>query len=448
LPAVRAALRSLPFERALTGCVALTIFAFVCGSSSVPDVDRFGNKLRWAMLAVLFVVAAGAAWSAARRRAAGPFAATLWVLVLAVASTVWSVDPRLTFEKAGSFAILVAAAGLVAAACTRRPDRALLGILGGAVLVAIGGLVLLAVDRHWALKRGSTGVPTRFRGLGLDANTASLLYGVALPVAVYAFVRARTTGQRVAAAAAFLLLDGSIVGSGSRAPLVGGFAAALLVALLLPARRVVTTVALAALLGLSVGLATVPKPLSTNPPPKAAPHEPTPRPGYVNAELVFPLESDLGRSLPGHGGLEHKHSLLGSSGRLDAWRGALHQVALRPVAGHGFGTEGTVFVNRYFFFAGNLPENSYIGLLLQLGIAGLLWFVAVFVLWLVAGALAWRPASPDTRLALAASAAAVVSGLIMAVVQSYFYSAGNVATLSFWLAGLLLVAVAAEARRA
>jgi hypothetical protein len=33
-------------------------------------------------------------------------------------------------------------------------------------------------------------------------------------------------------------------------------------------------------------------------------------------------------------------------------------------------------------------------------------------------------------------------------VQSYFYSPGNVATLSLWLAGFLLVAVAAEARGA
>jgi hypothetical protein len=448
LPAVRAALRSLPFERALAACIALTIFAFVCGSSSVPEVDRFGNKLRWVMLVVLLVVAAGAARRTAPRRVPGAFAATLWLLALAVASTVWSVDPRLTFERAASFAILVAAAGLAAAACARRPERALLGVLGGAVLVAIGGLVLLAVDRHWALKRGSTGVPTRFRGLGLDSNTASLLYGVALPIAVFAFVRARTTAQRIVAVGAFLLLDGSIIGSGSRDPLVGGFAAALLLALLLPARRIVTAAALAALLALSVGLATIPKPLSTNPPPKAAPHEPTAKPGYLNAEIVFPLDDDVGRTLPGRGQTELKRSLTGTSGRIGAWRGALHQAALRPVAGHGFGTEGNVFVDRYANFAGSVPENSYIGLLLELGVVGLVSFLAVFALWLVDGARAWRVATPELRLGLAGSAAAVTSGLVMAVVQSYFYSAGNVATLSFWLAGLLLVAVAAEARRA
>jgi hypothetical protein len=347
LPAVRAALRSLPFERALSACIALTIFAFVCGSGSVPEVDRFGNKARWAMLLVLLVVAAGAAWREAPRRVPRPMVAAGWLLVLAVVSVAWSVDPRVTFERAGAFVLVVVAAALAAAACARRAERALFGVLGGAVLVAFAGLVLLAVDRHWALKRGSTGVPTRFRGLGVDANTASLLYGVVLPIAVFAFLRARGTAQRVAAVAAFLLLDGSIAGSGSRAPLIGGFVAALLVALLAPARRLVTAGALAVLLGLSVGLGTIPKPLATNvAPKKAAFVQPTPKPGYANAEVVFPLEDDIGRSLPGLGEQEGKRSLTGSSGRLAAWKGALHTVALRPVAGHGFGTEGSVFVDR------------------------------------------------------------------------------------------------------
>jgi len=49
---------------------------------------------------------------------------------------------------------------------------------------------------------------------------------------------------------------------------------------------------------------------------------------------------------------------------------------------------------------------------------------------------------------LLGAGAAFVSGLVMAFVQSYVYSAGNVATLSLWLCGFLLVAVAAEAKRA
>jgi hypothetical protein len=448
LPAVRAALRSLSFERALAACIALTIFAFACGSSSVPEVDRVGSKLRWAMLVVLLAVAAGAARRSLPRVLPRSALVTVWLLLLAVASTAWSVDPRLTFERAGSFVLLVLAAGLSAGACARRPARALLSVLGGAVLVAIAGLVLLAVDRHWALQEGSTGVPTRFRGIGLDANTSSLLFGVALPLAVYAFVRARRAFGQAVAVAVFLLLDGSIVGSGSRAPLGAGFAAALLVAALAPTRRLVTAAAVIALLAASVGIDTLPKPLSTNPPVPPSTSQPTPKPGYYNAEEVFPLEADIGRPLPGHGVAEKGRSLTGSSGRTAAWKGALHQAALRPVAGHGFGTEDVVFVDRYFFFAGGVPENSYIGLFLELGALGLLSFLAAFATWYVDGIRAWRATRGETRLALAAAGAALSSGLIMAVVQSYFYSAGDIATLSVWLCGLLLAAVAAEVGRA
>jgi O-Antigen ligase len=448
LPAVRAALRSPSFEQALAACISLTIFAFACGSSSVPEVVRVGTKLRWAMLVVLLVVAAGAARRMLPRTPSRSVLAAAWLLLLAVGSTAWSVDPRLTFERAGAFALLVVAAGLAAAACARRPERALLAVLGGAALVAVAGLVLLAVDRRWALQQGSTGVPTRFRGIGLDANTSSLLFGIALPLAIYAFLRARTAPGRAAAAGVFLLLDGSIVASGSRAPLGAGFVAALLVALLSPPRRLVTAAAVLVLLGASVGIDTIPKPLSTNPPAPVSSSQPTPKPGYYNAEQVFPLESDLGRPLPGHGIPEKPRSLTGSSGRTEAWRGALHQVALRPVAGHGFGTEDRVFVNRYYFFAGGVPENSYIGLLLELGVVGLLSFLAAFALWYLDGIRAWLAARGDTRLALTGAGAGLASGLIMAVVQSYFYSAGDIATLSLWLCGLVLVAVASQVRRA
>lgn len=440
---MRPAFRSPPFERALAACVALTIFAFVCGSSSVPEVDRFGNKARWAMLVVLLVVAAGAAWRAAPRRLPAGAVSAAWLSALALASTAWSVDPRLTFERAVAFVLVLLAAALVALACARRPERALGGVLWGAVLVAVAGLVLLAVDRHWALKRGSMEAPTRFRGLGVDANTASLLYGVALPLAVFFVMRARARTDRLAGVAAFLLLGGSIVGSGSRAPLIAGFGAALLVAALAPARRVVAAAAVAVCFAVAIGLVALPKPLSTNPPPKKPAFvQPTPRPGYANAELVFPLGDDVGRSLPGQGEKLATRSLTGSSGRLGAWKGALHQAWLRPVAGHGFGMESIVFDDRYAGFVGGVPESSYVGLLLELGIAGLVSFAVVFVLWLVRGGRSWPAAPSERRIALLGAGAGFSSGLVMAVVQSYFYSAGNIATLSFWLCGFLLVEVA------
>ena len=58
--------------------------------------------------------------------------------------------------------------------------------------------------------------------------------------------------------------------------------------------------------------------------------------------------------------------MLSSSGRFEAWRGAIRQGNERPIAGYGFGTEGDVFVDRYYGLDSNLTENSYVGLYLQL----------------------------------------------------------------------------------
>ena len=74
--------------------------------------------------------------------------------------------------------------------------------------------------------------------------------------------------------------------------------------------------------------------------------------------------------------------------------------------------------------------------------------MAVFATWIVCGVRAWRAAGAERRLAMAAAGAAFASGLLMAVVQSYFYSAGNIASLSLWLSGLVLAVAAAEVRRA
>src|SRR5439155_1395691 len=73
----------------------------------------------------------------------------------------------------------------------------------------------------------------------------------------------------------------------------------------------------------------------------------------------------------------------GSSGRSQAWGGALHTAAQRPVAGYGFGTEEHAFVDRYYTFDSGRPENSYIGALLQLGVAGLVLLLALpaWALW-------------------------------------------------------------------
>src|SRR6185437_13011608 len=122
------------------------------------------------------------------------------------------------------------------------------------------------------------------------------------------------------------------------------------------------------------------------------------------------------------------------SGRLDAWRGALHEAARRPVAGHGFGTEQDVFVDRYYRFVGGLPEDSYLGLALQLGVVGLLALLALVAALVAPGLRALRGPRPDLA---AAGLGVLAAGLAIAVVQSYLYSVGNIATSTLWIAAFL-----------
>jgi len=63
-----------------------------------------------------------------------------------------------------------------------------------------------------------------------------------------------------------------------------------------------------------------------------------------NAEFVLPLEDELGR--PGKNAPPIRRTLFGTSGRAQAWDGALHQIAHRPVAGYGFGTGNWVRIAR------------------------------------------------------------------------------------------------------
>ncbi|HKU58597.1 MAG TPA: O-antigen ligase family protein, partial [Gaiellaceae bacterium] len=323
--------------------------------------------------------------------------------------------------------------------------RLLGGLLGGAALVALAGLVVLAFNHAEAVQVGSTGVPSRFRGLGESANTASLLFGVALPLALWFVLRAPTARARWLAVGTFVLLVGSIVASGSRGALVGGFAGAAAAAFAAAesrGRRAGLIASLTALFIASFYIGTLPKPLSHSAPTAVTAPATHPKPGYVDANVVYPLSDDIGRPVPGKGETFVGRQAFGSSGRTAAWRGALHQAEQRPTVGYGFGTEDHVFVNRYHTFAGGVPEDSYIGLLLQLGAVGLASFLAIVGWWLFRAAGSIRHLQGQARLTLAGAAGVVIAGLVAAIVQSYVVSVGDIATVTFWISGFVVAMLA------
>jgi MFS family permease len=312
-------------------------------------------------------------------------------------------------------------------------------------VVGVAGLLVLAFAFDRAVQAATAQEPARYQGLGGGPNTAMMVLAIGVPLAAYVLVEARTVTRRALAVALLALLLGSIVASGSRGALVAAFGGLLTFAVLaapsLPARAFCAA-AVIGLLGVSVVLTRLPQPdpAVLARPGTTLPEGPAAAPGYLDANVRWRLQEDVGRPPFGEVPSETSRSVLGGSGRAQAWGGALELGAERSLLGYGFGTEDRVFVDRYFEHGSNLPENSYIGLFLQLGVAGVAVFVG-FVATLVAGALRVlrRPRWPVGRLA-AACAGGLVAGLLLALTQSFIYAAGSNATLAVWLCGFLLAA--------
>jgi hypothetical protein len=428
--------------------LAATLVAFATGSSSVVGIVHAGRVLRWVALLALFVAAALLARepAALARLRRSVLAAAVIFLALVVESAIWSVNPRLTLERAATVVVLFATAVSLAAGCARRPEmirRALWGIVAGAVVVTALGLVVLAFDHAAAVEQATLDLPARYQGYGENPDTVSLLLSLCLPIATWLAFHARTRTELATAVVAVVAFDASIAASGSRGAIAAGFTgtAVAIVFARSPLRvRIVASGVALALLAATIVVALAPKSkgeAAAHPQPSAAviaAGGPRPKPGYENVEADHPLSFDIGTQEPGEAAPTHR-TLFGLTGRGEAWRGAIDLADARPVLGYGFGTEGNVFVDRYANFAGGSPEDSYIGIYLQLGAAGLVALLALLGALALAALRGW--ARPEALVSIAVLAAA----LVMAIVQSYIYSVGDIGTVTVWVCAFLGAAV-------
>src|SRR5919199_5296652 len=194
LAAAVGALRRLPLEGAIRIAIPATVVAVALGSNWSPSVRRVAQPLWHLCLAALCALAVAYAlahvgprrlWERARAPA---YALTALLLALAATSALWSGDPRLTLERAVSFALVVvtgAALGLAAAAEADVVERLLLAVLAGAVAVALIGLAVLLVAHHDAVQAATQTIPSRYRGIGQNPNTVAMLFAAAIPLATW-----------------------------------------------------------------------------------------------------------------------------------------------------------------------------------------------------------------------------------------------------------------------
>ena len=442
-----APLRRLSLDRAVEASLAVTIFLFACGSSAVEPLQRVGGPGRWIALFAFGVAAGASALRSGRRPVRIPrsWLLALAFVALALLSAAWSVDPSLTVARTATLGFLFAAAAALAVADVERSAVvAFRGILAGAALVAVAGLVVWAVSPEHAVQHADTAGGWRFRGLGQNPNTASMLYAVALPLALWLATRPDRR-DRITGAALTLLLAGSIAFSGSRGALAG-FAGALLVVVALPRAwrsKLALGAATLVLLGVAGTISKLPEPVEV----EARSAQPEPETRGVDLERLIRLEDEIGRPPGGRFEEPLQRRFFSFGPRGEGWELGLDLGRKRPVVGFGFGTERRVFVDRSSDFQGGLPESSYVGAFMQLGLVGALLFVAMLGAFAAAGFAALTRLPPERRHQAVAATAVLLVAVLLGLGQSSLYSVGNVATVSIWVCAFslpLLVLRAAE----
>jgi hypothetical protein len=463
---------------------AICVISFAAGSASLISVKQVGHTERWLALVLLCGVALIRAVPPLRRDGLPPgLRAFAWLpvsfIALCLLSTAWSPDPRLTFSRTASLGILfLASAALAVTAGTdpREMRQLLEGLALGAAVVAVIGFLMLAVGANAAAQPANPLAPWRFRGFGENPNTIAVLAGVVLPIVVWLGLTATTRGSRAVWAVSFAALLATTIASGSRGGLLAalcGVEVVVLTSAQRPSRRILLGVAYALVVVAGIGLrqatqpaapafySAIPKPpagVQSLPPPPAGgsssgqssgggsggsgkklvikiPRGPEmqPLPGRAD-EIGHPLLSRQGTSTVG-------------SGRVAAWIGTLRDSVLeRPLLGYGFGTEERVFVDRWYDFQGGTPENSTIGLLLQVGLIGLLLVVALAAVVAVGALRALRSGSSHESSAARVGLGVLVAALALTFFQAYVYSVGNVATLTVWIVLFLTAAATLSAR--
>ena len=134
-------------------------------------------------------------------------------------------------------------------------------------------------------------------------------------------------------------------------------------------------------------------------------------------------------------------SIFSIGGRIEIWPMALNLIAEKPIFGYGFGVEEKILHLKNIILRNQLGgaavHNSYLGIILQLGIVGFaIFFIPLFILLLKE-----LFSKQDTPVLLLRHAlrATLIAGLMCSIFESWIYSVGNAQVFPFWIMVMLLV---------
>lgn len=426
--------------------VAAVVAVQLAAVSSLDWLRTPATTLRWpGLLGVATLLAldvGGSDGDGSGRRTLRP-ARLGWTLlvVIAGASTAWSVAPRTGFLRSIAFAAVLWIA--TSAGRSMVMHGTLMRFLR--CIAALTGTALAASLARWLVDAENATYVDELRGIVENANGLSMLVALLLVTSVVLL------DQRGPS----LLPVALMVPAGVLFGLTAGRTGLLLALISLASyelaggRRNRMAAALAVLVAVSAAVSLWR--------PEISPDEP------LRRRVAAADETDLGDQAAGGEGPAEQEAVvddepratvfgtdraLGQSfvravtgARDEAWDHAVDIAAERPVLGHGFGT-GDLLYERYdvkfLFYQGANPGNSYIQTAMELGVVGL----AVLVLIAAQAARAAirtlrRRPSPD----LAVLAGLTIGAFAVAVVESTLLAGGAPWALLAWVpAGAVLAA--------
>lgn len=419
----------IAFRRSAGAALGVLLACLIASNSSILWLKSPFLTARWVALVTLALLLL----PGLRRSSAAALSRVALLTILPAVfllSATWSVEPRLTVERAVSFGIMlwvVAACGLRWSRNAREFDEFADALVALALAVLVFSVVAGFVTTRSVLQN-------QFRGVFENPNGLGLFLGLTYPFVAGALERRRLISLEA------LYLAASIAVA-SLAHSRSGLVVLVLVGVgfELCRRRQwlrVAATAIGAVAVASFSLAFAGSVISTSAPTSAAqPTAPSGSRGGTSdnkggagstGTTTTPVTQP--QVVP-----QERLSLRITGARTEAWSATIRFVKSKPLLGYGFGTGDRIFALypkrvHFLYFVGSTPNQAYLQAALELGVLGLV--IVLPLLW--AAGFGIRMLIAGRSLNGASCALGVIAGLAAGFVESVFTSPGAPWAVLIW----------------
>ena len=403
IPLVLIGFSLLFFSRGIL--IFLTVLCLVLAQSPFPKIESAGLFLRWVFFALFSLHVFGDIFLGRTVRNIKIFDVLAIVFVIyALLSSFYSPFPILSRQRAMTVLFLYISVFWIIwkYAYDEGPEKVVYLILRATILIFILSYLMIFASPSLVFLSG------RFQGIFQNPNSVGITCAILLPLSLWHFLE---TKKRTALFLFFLMLVALFLSASRNA--INATTVAMLYFIYLSSRKYrlsVFLVSLALILMVSWSIQILATHLFQV---------------YYRTETI----STIG-------------------GRIEVWPYAWDLIRERPIFGYGFGVEDRILSFKYIVFKkpppGGYMHNSYLGMMLQLGIVGfIILYSPLFILLFKELSLTFKELylrqdskTPTLRYALQAS---FISGLLCCIFESWIYSVGNAQAFPFWVIIMLLV---------